>query len=577
MTVNQAHAVSEAAAVATPAAGGATLAALPSAVQDLDRFFLSLSGSASLGAAGGVAGVAAPASGVGVLLCPSTSGGGAVAFGAAIAIPAGAGGPPPAFDAVPGVSGRQQRQETSRPSRRRHRSSSDGTYRRSKKRPRGRSPSPGPSSRRWERSYRSDSESSEDDRAETSPPRAGRASGGAPCDFRPASTGDRSPRPGPSGWTSRSSARAEHHRSGAGRQSHSPSGGADDDRSSAVDTVDFDRDDSFQSVLGLIRNFHAMEEPAGTPSARCKTSLASIYGLMSETSPAFHLPVSPLVRSLLDDTNLALSKFLEDQTVHGFLPMPGRRHRRYYRTSSSSFPGLYSVPPGVTSITLEKASEAWKHSVSLSASQVSSMETMLSRVCEVSSWLDWWLSTCGGFREHLQDEVHTDFERLILSGSRALEFLASQGCTALGSLVLSRRDSLLADVRSTVPAEEVARLRYSPLPETVALFPPPLLDSALTKMRAAANDALVQRTLHPPRIPRKPAAAGGSAGSSASGSGQTSSSGARPAQKQTSSSSPSGQSGKKRKNRKGKAPFSSSSGGSGCSAGKGKGARKKST
>ena len=68
--------------------------------------------------------------------------------------------------------------------------------------------------------------------------------------------------------------------------------------------------------------------------------------------------------------------------------------------------------------------------------------------------------------------------------------------------MLSRRDSLLADVCSTVPAEEVACLRYSPLPETVALFPSPLLDSALTKMRAAANDALVHRTLHPPRIPR---------------------------------------------------------------------------
>ena len=199
-----------------------------------------------------------------------------------------------------------------------------------------------------------------------------------------------------------------------------------------------------------------MEEPAGIPSARCKTSLASIYGLMSETSPAFHLPTSPLMRSLLDDTNLALSKFLEDQTVHGFLPVPGRRHRKYYCTYSSSFPGPYSVPPGVTSITLEKASEARKRSVSLSASQVSSMETMLSGVCEVASWLDWWLSTCGGFREHLPDEVRADLKRLILSGSRTLEFLASQGSTALCNLVLLRRDSLLADVRSTVPAEEVA-------------------------------------------------------------------------------------------------------------------------
>ena len=139
--------------------------------------------------------------------------------------------------------------------------------------------------------------------------------------------------------------------------------------------------------------------------------------------------------------------------------------------------------------------------------------------------------------------------------------------------MLARRDSLLADVRSTVPAEEVARLRYSPLPKMVSLFPNALLDSALIKMRAAANDALVQRTLHPPRIPRKPAAAGQSTGSSASGSGQAGSSGTRPVQKQSSVSSPSGQSGKKKKNRKGKAPFSSSSGGSG---GKGKGAGKKS-
>ena len=171
---------------------------------------------------------------------------------------------------------------------------------------------------------------------------------------------------------------------------------------------------------------------------------------------------------------------------------------------------------------------------------------------------------CGGFRESLPIEVRADFERLILTGSRAHEFLASQGITDLGNLVLSRRDSLLADVRSTVPAEEVARLRYSPLPETVALFPLPLLDSA-------ANDTLVQRTLHPPRIPRKPA---DGAGSSSAGSAQASSSGAsRPAQKQSSTSSPSGQSGK---NRNGKAPFSSSSGGSCRSRGKGKGARKKS-
>ena len=286
---------------------------------------------------------------------------------------------------------------------------------------------------------------------------------------------DRSPRPG----TSRSFVREDRYQSGAGHRSPGPSGAADDDLSTTFESVDFARDDSFRAVLGLIREFHDMAEPAGVPAARCKTCLASAYGLMSETSPAFTLPASPLLSTLLADINLALFKFLEDQTVHGFLPVPGRRHRRYYSTSSSSFPGLYTVPPGVTSITLEKASEVKKRFVSLSASQVSSMETMLSGMCEVSSWLDWWLSTYGGFRDHLPVEVRADFERLMISGSRALEFLASQGCTTLGNLVLARRDALLADVRGTVPAEEVARLRYSPLPQTASIFPHALLDSAL--------------------------------------------------------------------------------------------------
>ena len=393
MAVSQAPVVSEASATVAPPVVGGTVTALPSAVQDLAKFFLSLTESSSQGAVGSVASVTDPISGA------SAPGVGAVASCAATASSSVADRPSSTSAAVPGSFGHQQREEEfSRRSRRCRRSSSGGPGHTSKKRPRERSPSSGCSSRRWEESYRSSSSPSEEDRAESPSPSAGRALGGTPGDPRPAPAGDRSPHPGPSGWRLRSSAIAEWDRSGFGSHlSYPPSGEADDDRSSALDSSDVAWDDSFRAVLSLIRNFHGMEEPAGTPLARCKTSLASIYGLMSETSPAFHLPTSPLLRSLLDDNNLALSKFLEGQTVHGFLPVLCQRHRRYYRTSSSSFPGPYSVPPGVTSITLEKASEVKKRSVSLSASQVSSMETMLSGLCEVDSWLDWWLSTCGGF------------------------------------------------------------------------------------------------------------------------------------------------------------------------------------
>ena len=89
----------------TPVAGGAALTALPSVVQDLARFFLSLSGSSSWGAIGGIAGVTASAAGSGGAVCPPTV---AVTTCTEAVTPAGAGVSPAAPTAVPGVSGEQQ-------------------------------------------------------------------------------------------------------------------------------------------------------------------------------------------------------------------------------------------------------------------------------------------------------------------------------------------------------------------------------------------------------------------------------------------------------------------------------------
>ena len=209
--------VSEAAAVVTPVAGGAAITALPSVVQDLARFFLGLSGSSSLGATGGIAGVTASAAASGGIACPATAAGGPATISATAVTPGGAGVSPAAPAAVPGVSGEQQRKVESRSRGRRSRSSSDGTDRRAKKRSRRRSPSPERSSRRRGRRYRSYSDSSEEDRADVSPPRSrcAHAGGGSSRDY------DRSPRPG----TSRSYAREDRYQSGAGRRSPGPSGG----------------------------------------------------------------------------------------------------------------------------------------------------------------------------------------------------------------------------------------------------------------------------------------------------------------------------------------------------------------
>ena len=295
----------------TPVAGGTSMPALPSAMRELARFFLNLSGSSSLGATGDIAGVTASAVASSGLACPSSTAAAAATFCAAAATPAGAGVSPDAPAAVPGVSGEQQRRVRSRSRGHRSRSSSERTDRRAKKRTRRRSPSPGRSSRRREKRYRSSSDSSKDDRADASPPQARRAHGGV--------------RAGGSTWDfdrPRSSARVESDRSGARRRSPGPSVAAEDDRSSTFESVDFARDDSFRAVLGLIREFHDLAEPATVPAARCKTSLASAYGLASNSSPAFTLPVSPLLSTLLIDINSDLSKFLRTRPCTGSCPCP---------------------------------------------------------------------------------------------------------------------------------------------------------------------------------------------------------------------------------------------------------------
>ena len=291
------------------------MTALPSAMRELAKFFLNLSGSSSLGAIGDLAGVTAPGAESGGIACPSSSAAGAATICAAAVTPAGAGVPPVAPAAVPSVSSEQQCWVESRSRERRSRSSGDRTDRRAKKRSRRRSPSSERSSRRREKRYRSSSVSSEEDRADASPPRSRRAHGGARTsgsswDF------DRSPRPG----TSRSSAREEHYRSGARRRSPGPSGAADDDRSSTFESVDFARDDSFRAVLGLIREFHDMAEPATVSAARCKTSLASAYGLMSESSPAFTLPAPPCYQLSCWTLTRTCPSFWRTRPCTGFFP-----------------------------------------------------------------------------------------------------------------------------------------------------------------------------------------------------------------------------------------------------------------
>ena len=232
--------------------------------------------------------------------------------------------------------------------------------------------------------------------------------------------------------------------------------------------------------------------------------MARYLGLPLDHAPALHLPASQLTKALLDDTNAHMRKFDEDQTQGAFLPIPGLRSRRFYRTSEPLFLAPYQIPPGVAPLVQESSTDVKRRSTTFSPSLSSSQEVLLSSTCETASWIDLALPACSNFGSLLPADAKPEFERMMLSVGRAVEFLASQVVTALGNHVLAKRDSLLRDPQSMVPVEALSRLRHAPLPSvSAAIFPTPLLNDALSKSRAFANDALVKKSLHPPRIPKK--------------------------------------------------------------------------
>ena len=278
----------------------------------------------------------------------------------------------------------------------------------------------------------------------------------------------------------------------------------DNDRAESLASTEDEPDYSFAAVIDIIRTFHDIEKPATTTQARTATAFDLMRGLQSDRTPVFHLPTSHLLGGLIDDVHSTHARLIEEQTS-GFIPFPMKRHQRFYRTAAPSLSAPYVVPPSLALLTREKSSDHKRRPIHLPYSVLTGLESALAGIDETISWLDWWLSTVSGFREALYPSVQANFESILSSGSKALAFVGSQAVPALANLLLSRQDSLLAEVRSTVPAEELSFLRHSPLPPAAAIFPSTLLDTALNKARAASNDALVHKALHPPRIPKRPA------------------------------------------------------------------------
>ena len=239
----------------------------------------------------------------------------------------------------------------------------------------------------------------------------------------------------------------------------------DNDLAESLASAEDEPDYLFSAVIDMIRNFHNIERPTAATPARTATAFDQMRGLQSDRAPPFHLPTSPLLGGLIDDVNSTLTRLIEEQ-MNGFIPFPMKRHQWFYRTASPSLSAPYVVPPSLASLTREKPGDHKRRPVHLPYAVLTGLESALAGIGETISWLDWWLSTVSGFREALHPSAQANFERILSSGSKAFTFVGSQAVPALANLLLSRRDSFLAEVRSTGPTEELSLLRRSSPPRS---------------------------------------------------------------------------------------------------------------
>ena len=276
---------------------------------------------------------------------------------------------------------------------------------------------------------------------------------------------DRSPQPGPSSQPQADAAPRERcagERRDARAFPAAP-GEGEDERAGSTEPPVLEKDAPFRQALKSIRDYHGFPTPPETTPHPDRSAMARHLGLPLDHAPALHLPASQLTKALIDDVNAHMRKFGEDQTQGAFLPIPGRRSRRFYRTSEPLFPAPYQIPPGVAPLVQESSTDVKRRSTTFSPSLSSSQEVLLSSACETASWIDLVLPACSNFGSRLPADSKPEFERMMLSVGRAVEFLASQVVTALGNHVLAKRDSLLRDPQSMVPVEALSRLRHAPL------------------------------------------------------------------------------------------------------------------
>ena len=149
-----------------------------------------------------------------------------------------------------------------------------------------------------------------------------------------------------------------------------------------------------------------------------------------------------VLKQSLDDVTSTLYKMDKDRQTKTFIQCPDVGDRRFYQTSPRLLDAPWTLPSNFDDLTKANAPDLRKSDWVISHAQGASLERVLAAGMEMSSWMDWWISSLTHWRSMLPVEELPVFDRYLRSGMRASSSWASHTANALSNLALCRRDFL---------------------------------------------------------------------------------------------------------------------------------------
>ena len=213
-------------------------------------------------------------------------------------------------------------------------------------------------------------------------------------------------------------------------------------------------------VLSYIKETNNIPEPSVASSSKDFSALRKMMG-SSETFKSVTFPASPMLVGHTEAYDGQVKEFSTQKLIQ----QSSTRVNRYYELEGSEGSSSFNVSRHVEPMCKSAFEKVKKSSVTLSHSELASVESSAQQTLQAFSYLDWWFSSASQYsKRHLPQESQPFMDRLFQSAVKCLSYGTAAAARTKFNIMLKHRDAVLNHLHSSVSNEDIRAMRASKLP-----------------------------------------------------------------------------------------------------------------